>query len=308
MLAGSAAHRQGPTGGAARRERGTVRWQLAGGPVLAAGGHRSAGRSGLAVRYRFPEHVRLQLPPAALVQPLLAATVLGERLAVAREDGAGSGTGHNVLGRLGMVTILGGLVGVGLSIALLFGGPAHRALEEARRRGGIVGEAIAAAEELALPHPMDPWLELSSPFQKRPPSPVYFAFFGGSGLALLYLCRSAEKRGWVRSWTRYLARFGSASLFVFVAQYYVFFAVLRSVKLPTSIWWPVPLIGLSGILIYSGIVWERRGWNRWLTVGYPWLERQAKAHSNVWAPRSVARWLTSRHGLPLSISRRRTRQ
>ena len=231
----------------------------------------------------------------------LAATVLGEKLAVAKADGAGSAASHNVLGRLGIATILSGLVGVGLSIALLFGGPGSRALEEARLRGGIVGEAIVAAEALAQPHPMDPWLELSSPFQKRPPSPVYFAFFGGTSLALLYLCRGAERRGWLSRLIRILARSGRASLFVFVAQYYVFFAVLRSVKLPTTIWWPVPLIGLSGILVYSGIAWERRGWNRLLTVGYPWLARQAKARKHVWttqvrrAVAHVTAWVAAFH-------------
>jgi uncharacterized membrane protein len=220
-----------------------------------------------------------------------AATVLGERLALAKPDDSGSPSARVMLGRLGTMTIVGGLLGVAFSIALLFAGPTHRALVDARVRGGLVNEAIVAAEELAEPHPTDPWLELSSPFQKRPPSPVYFAFFGGAGLALLYCCASAERFTWLRGVVRYLSRAGRASFFIFVVQYYVFYAALSVLNLPVSAWWPIYLVGSSIALIHAGTLWNRRGFNRWITVGYPWTTRRS-------SPQTEADWavyVTSRN-------------
>jgi uncharacterized membrane protein len=203
-----------------------------------------------------------------------AASVLGEKLAVAKHD-----DGHSTarLGRLGSVTIAVGLLGVAYAIALMLVGPAQRALAEARVRGGLAGEAIAAAEELAEPHPTDPWLELSSPFQKRPPSPVYFALFGGAGLALLWVCATAEKSKTLRGVVRYLSQAGRASLFIFVAQYYVFYALLRLLNLPVSGWWPVYLIGASAALIGAGTLWDKHRLNRCVTVRYPWVLRHLKS-------------------------------
>lgn len=62
--------------------------------------------------------------------------------------------------------------------------------------------------------------------QKSPPAPLYLMFYGGIGLLLMCGCLVAEKRQWCRRAFRCVTTCGEASLFVFLAHFYLFWVGL----------------------------------------------------------------------------------
>ena len=108
---------------------------------------------------------------------------------------------------------------------------------------------------------------LASSHMKNPPSPVYFLFFGGVGLLILSACLMAQGRS--RLWT-FPMTLGRASLFVFVAQYYLFYSVIMPLPAPADVRvWPLALVASIGLMYLGAWVWDARSWNRWLTVVRP---------------------------------------
>ncbi|MCC6397965.1 MAG: DUF1624 domain-containing protein, partial [Bacteroidetes bacterium] len=127
----------------------------------------------------------------------LAATSLGEFLGKLLKAQGEEGLGRMVC-RFGL-----GCIGIAVGVVLL------RHLLQ-RMDAGLWG-----AEALAF----------FSPFQKLPPSPVYFLFYGGCALIMLALLLKFRH---VRPVGLYIAAaevLGRTSLFVFIVQYFVYFSV-----------------------------------------------------------------------------------
>ncbi len=96
---------------------------------------------------------------------------------------------------------------------------------------------------------------------KRPPSPAYTLFYGGIGLLILAFYFRLEESGWrLRSLLDVLRMSGSVSLFVFVVQYYAFFALLIEIRPPETHWWPAYFLALVAGILASARLWAvRRG-------------------------------------------------
>lgn len=122
---------------------------------------------------------------------------------------------------------------------------------------------------------------LTTPFGKYPPSPAYFAFYGGLGVTVLGVCNAAAQRGLRLIAT--LARFGRVSLILFVVQSYVYYVGVQSLRnaLPYHLW---PAWLLLSVLTVAGIglVLERWGvgnymsWNAIVAAA----RRQVRAQSS----------------------------
>lgn len=152
-----------------------------------------------------------------------------------------------------------------------------RAAERGIMKLGAAGVAVAVLCKAAMwtagsagPRGLgDPagWAyQLTSPWRKLPPSPVYLAFFGGCGLLLVGLVLMVERRqllGWFVEWTSLLGR---TSLFVFIAQFYVYYLLFFYLRLPYTPFWPLYFAASLAGLTALARVWEERGYNRYLTL------------------------------------------
>ncbi len=136
--------------------------------------------------------------------------------------------------------------------------------------------SLAAVIILALRILMGPFdssklgLALSSQLypQKLPPTALYFAFYGGMGLSILYGYLKFRENAFVTIISQVTRVFGEVSLFVFVVQYYVYFSVFVLLKLDYSVLWPL-YFAASVIIIYiPSRIWYSRGLNKYLTVPY----------------------------------------
>jgi uncharacterized membrane protein len=109
---------------------------------------------------------------------------------------------------------------------------------------------------------------LTSPFQKFPPGIVYVLSYGGVGLAVAAACLLASEWPPASAAIDKLATIGRASLFVFIFQYYLYFAILY--RLPVAPAWSWPIVFLVSLWLVSlaAAWWDRRGYIRLLTVGY----------------------------------------
>jgi uncharacterized membrane protein len=108
---------------------------------------------------------------------------------------------------------------------------------------------------------------LLSPFRKLPPGPTYALFYGGLGLGFLWLLFWLEASGRGEALLDVLGVLGRNSLFVFVVQYYVFFAAFGLLKPAYSPSWPLLLAGCSAFIWLAARWWERHDLNPLLTVG-----------------------------------------
>jgi len=106
-----------------------------------------------------------------------------------------------------------------------------------------------------------------SSYQKFPPGPVYLVYFGGLGMLLVAGILECGRRQMVPMLFNLLRQLGLASLFVYIAQFYVYVVVLRSLHLPFSHFWPLLFLGSLVILVAAAKVWNSRAGNRYLTVG-----------------------------------------
>ena len=109
---------------------------------------------------------------------------------------------------------------------------------------------------------------ITLPTGKFPPSPGYLLFYGGAGLLLLYALAECAERGWFARVRGQLTKVGRTALFVFVAQYYVYFNLLILAR-PEADWaWPI-YFAASLVMLYvlSSLWWTWDG-NALLSVGY----------------------------------------
>jgi uncharacterized membrane protein len=122
---------------------------------------------------------------------------------------------------------------------------------------------------------------LLSSYQKFPPGPVYIAFFGGAGMLLVATVLEVSRRGLLPWVLGQLRQIGLASLFVYVLQFYVYVVIIRSLKLPYTVWWPA-LFAISIVfLTLAAAAWNRREGNRFLTVGIgPYIDWRAKRRAS----------------------------
>jgi hypothetical protein len=114
-------------------------------------------------------------------------------------------------------------------------------------------------------------LFLVMPLQKQPPSPAYLLCYGSAGLALISACLLVERTGIAQRVVAHATAFGQSSLFAFVLQAYVYYAGIARVRdfLPlASRIWPVYLAMTMVFIVGSALIWHRRGYNRFVTVGY----------------------------------------
>jgi len=114
-------------------------------------------------------------------------------------------------------------------------------------------------------------LFLALPVQKQPPSPAYLLCYGSVGLGLISACLLVERTGFAQRIVARASAFGQTSLFAFVLQSYVYYSGVALVRgyfpLAAQVW-PVYLSMTVVFIVVTSLVWHRRGYNRFLTVGY----------------------------------------
>jgi hypothetical protein len=95
-------------------------------------------------------------------------------------------------------------------------------------------------------------------------------WYGGLGLTIILACLTLESIPKAQPLLRRAAQIGEASFFVFVLQFYVYLAIILpfNTRLPMPGLWPMYLVVSVGVVIAAAIQWQKRGWNRFLTVGY----------------------------------------
>jgi hypothetical protein len=104
---------------------------------------------------------------------------------------------------------------------------------------------------------------ITLPTGKFPPSPDYLLFYGGAGLLLLYALAECAERGWFERLRGQLAKVGGTALFVFVAQYYVYFNLLILAR-PEADW----AVYFAASLVMLYVLSSLGGGNALLSVGY----------------------------------------
>ncbi|HKG94508.1 MAG TPA: heparan-alpha-glucosaminide N-acetyltransferase domain-containing protein [Gemmatimonadaceae bacterium] len=119
--------------------------------------------------------------------------------------------------------------------------------------------------------------ELTSPWRKLPPSPVYLLFYGGLGLAMAGLVMAADRARPLQPFVRAVALVGQTSLFVFIAQFYVYYVATYYLRLPYTPLWPLFFLASLAVILAAAHVWHSRGLNTVLTVRLPAIARVATA-------------------------------
>ena len=124
---------------------------------------------------------------------------------------------------------------------------------------------------------------LTTPFTKRPPGLVYLLFFGGVGMMLTGGIVSIAGAAAATRAIRVLAALGQASLFIFVAQFYVYRAFLPLAPGLYGGAWPVTFALTIGLLWMLARWWTANVGNGVLTVGITYLVQRYRT-----APRRTA--------------------
>jgi hypothetical protein len=170
----------------------------------------------------------------------IACTAAGEYLGEMYRDGA--------LARVERALLTAGLAALALGVAL-------------RCAGWVLASRHAFAPATAY------WTALFSPWSKLPPSPVYVLCFGGLGILCIWGVSSANHRGLAPWLVNRFATVGRCSLAVFTLQYYVYYLVLDNLPLPRSNVWPLVYLTSLALLLVFASWWDRKGFNRLLSVG-----------------------------------------
>jgi uncharacterized membrane protein len=173
----------------------------------------------------------------------LAATVLGEAL----------GERYQASRRAAAATLV-----TRLAIACLLGAVAFK----------IVPRLLTAIG--VLPPDILIWT-LGWPFQKQPPAPTYLGLYAGAGLLLLRTIMAVDEHPRARGWLAPAAMLGRVSLATFIAQYYVYFTVLKLWSPPYTPWWPLLFVISFAIVFGISTLWNRLGNNEIFSIGYRWL-------------------------------------
>ncbi len=108
--------------------------------------------------------------------------------------------------------------------------------------------------------------KLTNLFQKYPPGPIYFLFYGGIGMFMLFLLLRYREARIVKFYVSWISVLGRASLVTFIIQYYVYWVFMPNICIP-AIFWMLPLIGSVAFIYMLSYLWLRKGLNVLLTVG-----------------------------------------
>jgi len=181
----------------------------------------------------------------------LASTVIGERLGQLFVAGDRRGMSQ-LLARLSVG-------GIGLAIALRGFFEIGKALVGYGRLTHVAGLLVSAQ-------------------QKVPPGPIYVMFYGGLGVAILAGLHALEcRRAFVRG-LRAASLVGQSSLFIFIAQYYVYFGLMPRLHLGVSAFWPVYFLISVAFIGLATYAYHRLDGGKFITVGYvqmrDWLNAQ----------------------------------
>jgi len=198
-----------------------------------------------------------------------ASSVIGERIGAYHQAGRET-SARRMFAYLSVVSTAVAIVGLVVSLVVISERPEFSAAERARRHSTLVDDGFRAALVLVDPTASaGPALGLTSPFQKRPPGPVFLALYGGAGALILYGCLELERRKRGRRMLAWIAILGRASLFAFVAQYFAYYTVLHRLAPRVSPWWPIPFAASALLLTFGAALWSRWGGNQYISVGYP---------------------------------------
>jgi uncharacterized membrane protein len=132
---------------------------------------------------------------------------------------------------------------------------------------------------------------LGSPFQKEPPGFDYVLFFGSCGVCLVAASIRLLKQNAVPWLTRRMAQLGQTSFVVFVFQFYVYLTIVVPIRryLPYRSAWPVYFLASVVVIVLPSLLWHRRGYNRFLTIGYRYLQGRPwnVSFGSWWAPTAL---------------------
>lgn len=107
---------------------------------------------------------------------------------------------------------------------------------------------------------------LMSPQQKLSPGFVYFLFYGGGTFLLIFVLMRFRRVRAVERLSAALEVLGRNSLFAFIAQYFVYFALFPVLTFPSASVWPA-LFAVSALVIWGlAYAWDKAKLNRYLTV------------------------------------------
>jgi len=98
---------------------------------------------------------------------------------------------------------------------------------------------------------------------------LYLMFYGGVGLLLMSGCLAAEKRQWCRRMFSGAAICGEASLFVFLAHFYLYYLGLYRLGPGGPASGLVYFILSTTALVVAAHVWQGQALNRIFTVRFP---------------------------------------
>lgn len=109
--------------------------------------------------------------------------------------------------------------------------------------------------------------KLTSPFQKDPPGLTYILVYGGASVVMIGAMFFIERARLLVRLVAHLQMFGQTSLFLFIAQYYVYYTFVpffHTKSLPGG--WPLHF--LVSILLLSSMAafWQKQNLNRYLKV------------------------------------------
>jgi uncharacterized membrane protein len=111
--------------------------------------------------------------------------------------------------------------------------------------------------------------------QKQPPGPTYLGWYLGAALVVVSAGLLLENWGSESVAVRPLLLIGRNSLCVFVAQYFLYYAILPH-HLRFGALWPLAFLFTVLVLLVSTYAWQAAGGHRLLTVGYPGLVHRAR--------------------------------
>jgi len=219
---------------------------------------RGAGTSALARHYLVgllnPADVGVNFqafPVIPWVAVYLVGTVIGERVAsyYLRER---QREGHLLLAKIGLASFSFGATGkVGLMLI----------------RHSVPNFAQA--------HPN--LMILLSSYQKFPPGPIYICLYAGAGLLLVSGVLEAGRRGIQTAVLNQLRQIGQASLFTYIAEFYLYGVLIRRLRLAYTPLWPLLFFISVAVVLAVAVAWNSMEGNRFLTVGLaPFLERNAR--------------------------------
>jgi uncharacterized membrane protein len=167
-----------------------------------------------------------------------AGSVLGERLSALVRSGAM----RRLAGELTVLGVAGVVAMAGIKLAAL-------ALGLSPLRGAVTSALLRVG-------------------QKSPPAPLYLLFYCGIGMLLIGVCFVAENRGWFRRAFRCAVVCGEASLFLFLAHFYLFWIGLYRLDHGGPGRGLVYFALSMTLLVTAARIWQRRHYNRLFTVRY----------------------------------------